>query len=152
MATTWKPDPFPKGALYGAAGLIAFALVAAFAGRATGIGAVHAERGTAVETRDLRFEDRADGAVLVREAASGRVVDVLAPNTNFFVRGTLRGLVRTRKLEHIGAEPPFRLTRLADGRVSIEDPATQRRIDLGAFGRSNAAAFSAIMDAAGASQ
>lgn len=148
----WKPDTFPKGVLIGAAALITFTLAAATAGRVSGIGAVHVQPRAPVESRALRFEDRDDGAVLVRSAEDGRVVDILAPNTNHFVRGTVRGLVRTRKREGIDAAPPFRLSRLAGGRLALEDPATGRRIELDAFGRSNAGAFSAIMDAATGSQ
>ena len=147
-AAGWKPDTFPRGALYGAAALIAFTLAATGLARMSGIGGVQPHLSSPVETRTLRFEDREDGAVLIRNAADGRVVDILAPNTNHFVRGTVRGLVRTRKREGIDATPPFRLSRLADRRLVLEDPATARRIELDAFGRSNAGAFSAIMDAA----
>lgn len=148
MAATLRPDTFPKGALLGAAGLIVIAFAAAVTPRLTGIGKVSVSPGTAVETRELRFEDAPDGSVLVRDAGDGRTVTALAPQTNHFVRGTVRGLVRERKRERIGAEPPFRLSRLADGRLTLEDPATRRRIDLDAFGRSNVGAFSAIMEAA----
>lgn len=145
-------DSFPKGALYGAAALISFAFLAAVTGRMAGLGKVETPPGMVAESRELRFEDAPDGAVLVRAAADGRVVVTLAPQTNHFVRGTVRGLVRDRKREKIGAEPPFRLNRLVDGRLTLEDPATKRRIDLDAFGRSNVGAFSAIMDAAAKSE
>lgn len=148
MAATFQPDTFPKGALIGAAGLIAIALTAAITPRLTGMGKVTVEPGITVAQHELRFEDAPDGSALVRDARDGRVVFVLAAQTNHFVRGTVRGLVRDRKREGIGAEPPFRLTRLADGRLILEDPANRRRIDLDAFGRSNVGAFSAIMEAA----
>jgi putative photosynthetic complex assembly protein len=124
------------------------ALAAALMPRLTGVGKVTVAPGVPVSQYELRFEDAADGSALVRDAGDGRVVTVLAAQTNHFVRATVRGLVRERKREGIGAEPPFRLTRLADGRLALEDPATRRRIDLDAFGRSNVGAFSAIMDAA----
>ena len=150
MSTTaWHPDVFPRKPLYAAAALILFAIAAAFAGRITGIGRSTVSLSAAVEVHELRFEDAPDGAVLVRAAADGRLVETLAPNSNHFVRGTVRGLVRDRRRERIGTEPPFRLSRLADGRLVLEDPATARRIDLDAFGRSNVGAFSAIMEAAG---
>ena len=123
MSRPTPPNTVPRGALVGAGCLVAFTIVAA-------------------------LEDRADGAVLVLSNPDNRVVDVIAPNTNHFVRATLRGLIRTRKLEHIGSEPPFRLSRLVDGRVTLEDPATRRRLELNAFGRPNAGAFAAILDAA----
>lgn len=141
-------DTFPKGALLGAAALVTIAFAAALGGRLTGIGTVSAPAVQAAETRELRFDDRADGGVIITDAGSGRTVDVIAPQTGHFVRTTVRGLVRERKRERIGAEPPFRLSRLVDGRLILEDPATRRRIDLDAFGRSNVGAFSAIMEAA----
>lgn len=148
MTRPTPPNTVPRGALIGAAGLVAFAILAALTGRTLGIGQVKTSPGRLAETRELRFEDTQDGAVLVRSAPDGRVVDVIAPNTNHFVRSALRGLVRTRKLEGIGSEPPFRLSRLVDGRITIEDPATRRRLELNAFGRPNAGAFAAILDAA----
>ncbi len=148
MTERTPPNTVPRGALIGAACLVAFTIVAALVGHLSGVGHVTSSPGQVAETRDLRFEDRADGAVLVTAAADGRVVDVIAPNTNHFVRSALRGLIRTRKLEHIGSAPPFRLSRLADGRVTLEDPATRRRLELNAFGRPNVGAFAAILDAA----
>ena len=57
----------------------------------------------------------------------------------------MRGLVRDRKRQDLGAEAPFRLTRWADGRLSLQDEATGRSIDLGAFGPTNAAVFAHLM-------
>lgn len=147
-ATISPRNTIPRGALIGAAGMIAVAIAAAVSGGLLGIGKVTVSPGQVAEARELRFEDAPDGAVLVRAAADGRVVDTLAPQTNHFVRGTVRGLVRERKRERIGQEPPFRLSRLTDGRLILEDPATKRRVDLDAFGRSNVGAFAAIMAAA----
>lgn len=148
MAAIYHPDAFPKGPLIGAAGVVVIALAAAMAPRLTGMGKVIAVPGIPVAQHELRFEDAPDGSALVRDAGDGRVVFVIAAQTHHFIRGTVRGLVRDRKREGIGAEPPFRLSRFADGRLALEDPATRRRIDLDAFGRSNVGAFSAIMEAA----
>ncbi len=98
-----------------------------------------------VERRDLRFEDRADGAVLIYSSPQDRLVDTLPPGTNGFVRGVLRGLVRERRADHIGAAPPFRFTRWADGRLSLDDPSTGRHVDLEVFGPANAGAFADIL-------
>jgi putative photosynthetic complex assembly protein len=137
--------PFPRGALLGAAALMTLAIVAAGTARLTGIGASHVPEGTSVESRDLRFADRTDGAVVISEAGTGRVVDVASPGTNGFLRSTLRGLARERKRQDLGAEAPFRLTRWADGRLSLQDEATGRSVDLGAFGHTNAAVFARLM-------
>ena len=55
---------------------------------------------------------------------------------------------RDVRFEDIDAGPPFRLSRLVDGGTVIEDLGTHRRIELDAFGRPNAGAFSAILAAA----
>ena len=145
-ASATMPKSVPRGAIAGAAALVAFTILAAMAGRMSGVGTIRLDRGNEIAGRDLRFDDGPSGEVIVTSA--GTVVQVLAPQTNAFVRATLRGLVRIRKREHIGAEPPFRLSRLVDGRLRLEDAATRRQIDLEAFGPSNVGAFSAIMDAA----
>ncbi len=147
-AATSIGSPFPRGALFGAAGLVALALAAAALGRWAGPGSGVMPEGTRVESRDLRFADRGDGAVVISEARSGRVVDVIAPGTNGFLRSVMRGLARDRKRQELGPEPAFRLTRWADGRISLDDEATGRRIDLGAFGPTNAEAFAHVLTAA----
>jgi putative photosynthetic complex assembly protein len=60
----------------------------------------------------------------------------------------LRGLVRERRADHVGPTPPFRLTRWADGRLSLDDPSTGRHVDLEVFGPANAGAFADILIAA----
>jgi putative photosynthetic complex assembly protein len=101
-----------------------------------------------VTARELRFDDRADGAVVVHDARTGELVEVVAPGTNGFMRSLLRGLARERKSQGIGAGPPFRLSELANGRLTLEDPSTGRRIDLDAFGPTNAGAFARLLAAA----
>ena len=97
--------------------------------------------------RDLRFDDRADGGVVITEWPAGDVVAVLPPGTNGFVRGVMRGLARDRRAREIGSEPPFRLTHWSDGRLTLDDPSTGRRIDLDAFGPTNTAVFARLMGA-----
>jgi putative photosynthetic complex assembly protein len=138
-------ERFPRGALFGAAALVGFALVFTGFARLSGIGTTHAPDAAAIISRDLRFEDRNDGAVAIYDADNGNVVEVLSPGTNGFLRGVLRGLARDRKLQKIGTEPPFRLTRWVDGRLSIDDLATHQRIELWSFGPTNAAAFARLL-------
>ena len=140
-------QPFPRGALLGAAALISVALLAAAAGRLAGT--VTAETATAapVQVRELWFRDRGDGAVFVYDARDQRLVQVLAPGSNGFLRGVLRGLARERRRQDLGPQPPFRLTRWDDGALSLEDLATGRRIDLQAFGPTNAEAFARLLTA-----
>jgi putative photosynthetic complex assembly protein len=146
-------DPFadrdvPRGALLGAAALIGITIFAAAAARIGGVSATAQPAATPVVAIDVRFEDRADGAVVVRSPQDDRIVLVLEPGTNGFIRGVLRGLARERSLERIDAAPPFRLTRWDDGRLTLDDPATGRHVELEAFGPANAGAFAVVLDAA----
>ena len=113
--------------------------------RLTGIGVVHVPDAEPVSVREFRFEDQDNGGILVREARTGRVVHTVAPETNGFLRGTMRGLARERHRRGIGPEIAFRLVGRADGKLTLEDPATGRRVDLGSFGPTNAAVFAALM-------
>jgi putative photosynthetic complex assembly protein len=149
MSDPFADRPFPRGALLGAAGLVAVTLIAVVAARTTGVGTTHVPASVAVEVRDLRFEDRGDGVVAVYEEPERRLLAVLEPGTENFIRGVLRGFARERKLQHAGHEHPFRLTRWADGRLSLDDAVTGRHVDLEAFGPTNAAAFAQFMSPAG---
>ena len=136
--------PFPRAPLLGAALLVGLALLAVAFVRITGVGAAHTPDAAAVVVRDFRFEDRPDGSVAVIDASNGRQVEVVT-GANGFLRGTLRGMARERKRQGVGAERPFRLTGRADGRLTLEDPATGRRVDLESFGPTNAAVFAQML-------
>jgi len=99
----------------------------------------------AVATRDLRFEDRPDGSIAVIDASSGIVIESIVGEQGF-IRGTLRGLARERKRQGIGPEAPFQLVGRADGRLTLIDPATGRRVDLESFGPVNAGAFVRLLE------
>jgi putative photosynthetic complex assembly protein len=147
-----KQQRFPRGALVGAAALIGLTMLGTGFARLSGIGMSEAPTGIAVQSRELRFEDRADGAVTVYEVGSDRVVAVLAPGTNGFVRGVLRSMARERRRESVGQSPPFLLARWSDGRLSIEDVGTHERIELSAFGSTNVAAFARLLNDQSASR
>ena len=142
----------PPAALRGAAAIVVVAIAAAAFAKHSGIGRSSLPEATQVETRALQFEDRPDGAVLVRDARAGTVVDIVQPGAFGFVRVAMRGLARDRKLHDVGAQPPFMLTRWSDHRVTLDDPTTGRRLDLAAFGKPNAAAFERLLDIKGNAQ
>ncbi len=145
MSDPFGNRPFPRGALLAAGALVAVVFIAAASGRLTGVGVVATPAAPPAYSRELRFEDRDDGAVVVIDPADGAVVDVLAPGTNGFVRGVLRGMARERRSMGIGAGPPFRLERSANGLLTLVDPAVGRRISLDPFGPTNAGAFARLL-------
>lgn len=101
--------------------------------------------GPTTQLRELRFADRADGAVSVLDAASGRTIETLHGEQGF-LRGVLRGLAQERLRRGLGSERAFLLLVGGDGRLALVDPATNRRIDLESFGRDQAALFARWLD------
>jgi putative photosynthetic complex assembly protein len=139
----------PRGVLICAGALIAFAVSSATVGKLSGLGAFNAPAANVVQSLELRFEDQANGSVLVRDAKDGVVIYTIAPGTNGFMRATLRGLAQERKRTDVGDEAPFRLAHWDDGRMTLEDPTIGRRVALEAFGQTNAQAFAQLFSARG---
>lgn len=144
-ATPHSTGGFPRAPLIAVGGLVLATLLAVAAVRVTGVGALRVADAAAVEVREFRFEDRPDGSIVVLDASGRQLIDTVAPGTNGFLRGTMRGLARERKRQGVGPEIPFRMVGRADGKLTLEDPGTGRRVDLGSFGPNNAAVFAQIM-------
>ena len=106
-------------------------------------------QGTVVAARDIFVDDRDDGAIVIRDARSGQVVQEYEPGTGGFIRATLRGLARARRLGELGPEKPFRVTRWSEGRLTLEDTASGRVVDLLAFGQAQVDAFQSLLNHAG---
>lgn len=143
MALTSTPF-IPKPVLWGAFAL----MIATFVG-ASVVARLDPPRsqltGPTSQLRELRFADRADGAVDVLDAISGRPIETLRGEQGF-VRGVLRGLAQERLRRGLGGDRPFLLVVGGDGRLALVDPATNRRVDLESFGRDNAALFARWLD------
>ena len=140
-------EPFPKAALIAVGAMLAVTLAGTAAVRLARVSAPAAPitAPAAVAAVDLRFADQADGSIRVSDDRSGALVATLAPDTNGFVRGVMRGMARDRMSRHIGQAPPFRLSRDAGGKLWLQDTATSRLIDLEAFGSGNREAFAVFL-------
>ena len=99
--------------------------------------------------RMVHFEDASDGSVVIRDAQNMQVLARFPIAEGGFVRGSIRALARERRQEGQGREAPFRLAAWADGQLTLDDAATGRRIDLTAFGATNAGVFSRLLTAQG---
>lgn len=143
--STPRPDTFPRWVLLAAGSIIAFTLVSVALVRLTGNGPDQRAAAGIVE-RHLRFDDMPDGGIRVTDAANGQPVAVIQGEQGF-VRGALRTLARERKARGLGAEQPFRLIAGHDGGLTLQDPATGHRVDLTAFGPSNAGNFTRLLPA-----
>lgn len=145
MAGHRHHDPsVPRAALIAAATLIGVALLTAAAGRLGG-GRPSGPQPEPLARAELLFTAGAEGTVVVSDAGSGRLVEVLPADGDGFIRGVLRGVARDRMLHKLTGPAPLRLTYWADGRLSLRDTATGRYIDLSGFGQTNVRAFARLL-------
>jgi len=140
--------PFPRLALIAAAILMGGSIAAAAAGRMAQSNSAETEARQTMKplaARDLTFFDMENGAVEVRDTFGEKVLYVVAPGTNGFIRGVMRGMARNRRAHELGQEEAFRLAEWPNGRLTLEDLATGKRIELGAFGAENRVAFAQLL-------
>ncbi len=148
--TTTTTASMPKPALVGIALLLGFTFLVIIGGKTYDVGTVNNPVAAVAIERELRFEDRANGALLIFRGTSDELVYTIEPGSNSgFVRGVLRGFARERHRSGVGIEPPFLLSALVDGRMFLEDPETGRKVPLDGFGRTNSEAFARILRANG---
>jgi putative photosynthetic complex assembly protein len=146
-------DMLPRGTLIIAGGLVLFVLaitsfvrIAHIPPAASPVLMREQAHIAPVKSRDLRFVDRADGAVVIEDADKGDTVTVIEPGQKTgFIRGVMRGLARERRSRGVGDGPPFNLTLWQDGELSLTDKATGRAIELTSFGSTNRAAFAVLL-------
>ncbi|MEL7488047.1 MAG: photosynthetic complex assembly protein PuhC [Pseudomonadota bacterium] len=137
----------PKPLLIAIGGMMAFAVCSAIIAGATGFGAVETAAPTVLEETRLKISDRADGAVIIADYDHDGRVRVFEPKSGGFIRVALRGLAHSRQSVGAGSEAPFILKSTADQGLILEDPVTDQRISLRAFGKDNARAFEQFFDA-----
>ena len=152
MSASHDPN-VPRGAVIAMGGLVGISLLLVAAVR---LGFVPpaasppteraASKAVAVQSRDLVFLDTAGGDVAVRDAVTGKVTTaVKAGSETGFIRGVMRGLARDRHIRNLDGSKPFRLTRWSNGDLTLTDMATDRMIELGAFGETNRKAFEVLL-------
>ena len=126
-------------AVWGAGALLTDQNSASFSSSGTGPPGV-SER---IVVRDL-----ANGAVGIFHAESGAAIVRYESGQGAFVRTIFRSLVRDRRVQGVSAEPVFILYTLDAGDIIVEDPSTNSRIQLKAFGQPNAQHFRKMLDSA----
>jgi len=136
-------EPFPKGPLYSAFALVGAVVIGVMAARLTAPPVTMIA--DTVAEQQLRFTDRADGGINVLDAGNGAVIGEIAPGTNGFLRSTVRGMARERMRRGIGPDVAFVVARHSDGRITFDDPVTNRHVDLAAFGDTNKQAFARFL-------
>ena len=153
MSGEFTNERFPKSALYAAGALIAISIVTVGSIRLGMLPAPETapqsreRRQVAVQVaREFRFEDRADGALLVTDVAAGRLVFIFPPGSNTgFIRGVMRGMMRERRLKQVDRAGSVTVAQWADGALTLTDTSTGRILELGSFGSTNRAAFAQLL-------
>jgi len=137
----------PDGLLYGAAIMVAFSLAIVTYARVTGMepAAMPPEDVAVVQERSIRILATGDGGARVIDADGTTLADLDATQAGF-IGGVARSLDRERMLHKVADNPPVMITRYADGRLGLRDPATGWRVELIGFGGTNRDAFAALLD------
>lgn len=154
MSHVASHDPtVPRGALIGAAAMLLFTLAAT---GATSLGLIPrsadpnasraAQNVAPAQTRELRFADREDGAVVVTDAVSDTIVKVIEYGQGGFFRATMRRMAKARIAAGIGAEPPFKLILWDNGALSLIDPQTGRETEIHGFGADHSRVFADMLE------
>ncbi len=146
LTTSSAPRAFNPMLLLAGAALSALVLVAAVRWSGT---PVQQFDSPVTHSRALVFEDTASGAVAVRDATTGAEV-ALFEGEQGFVRGVLRAMARSRRLQSADRHAPLLLQNHADGSLSLFDASTGERINLESFGHTQRATFARLQDGANA--
>ncbi len=100
---------------------------------------------TSSAMRVLNFIDQPDGSISVIDHQTKDVIDHFSGEQGF-LRGTLRALVRERKLRGLTDQAQaFELIAHDGGRLTLRDPATGSTIALESFGPTNTAVFGRLL-------
>jgi len=138
--------PIPRPILIGIATLLVLSLILVGVARLTGFKVGVADPSDTLAQRDLIFVDQPDGAIAVITAGDRQEIERLAPGTNAFIRGSLHALARGhRDGAATKGEAVFRLTRWADGRLTLDDLATGAHMELDAYGPTNTLEFARLL-------
>ena len=95
MVALTATNVLPRRALQGIGVVLLATLIAVASVRMSGTSISEPDE-AAVAVRELRFEDRPDGSVVVIDATTKSVIHTMTGENGFF-RGALRGLARERR-------------------------------------------------------
>jgi len=147
MSTHSHDLQIPRVPLLGGMALVLVTVLAVATVRFSGIDISTESHSPVVAQRALHFIDLPDGGIDVREDRAGgqALLQRVPASEHGFLRGTVRALARERRLAGVGPEQAFLLQAHADGRLTLQDPSTGRRVDLESFGPSNSDVFARLL-------
>ncbi|MEO1205397.1 MAG: photosynthetic complex assembly protein PuhC [Pseudomonadota bacterium] len=150
-----KAPPFPKGALYAAAGVIAFSLVLTTFAVLMGYRMTWTPPAEAVAIRAIHFDisnapndiiNNSTGDITIYDAETKQRLAQMPAATNRFVKSLASGLDFQRKRKGLATTPAYEVVRWDDGRLSLRDPITGKQIELAAFGRNQVMIFAKLLE------
>ena len=140
MATTARAATLPRPYLFGVfAAILATLITVAVSVWGTQPAAPPAETPSASLT--VRFVDLPNGGLSVVNVATGQEIDRLAEGQNGFLSTMLRVIRRDIERTPAVISMPFRIEMWQGHRITLTDSATERKVDLLAFGPTNAEIF-----------
>ena len=147
MSESHHHERFPRIILIACGAAMVLSIMAAAAGRLWPT-SYATPTAAAVMSRELLFRDMPNGGVAIFDARDPSApISIAAPETNGFLRASMRTLATQRKLQDADLDVPFRLTLWADSRLTLEDPTTHRIVEMEAFGKDNEEVFAALLTA-----
>lgn len=148
MAQSASPShvpPLPLALSFGVA-LLALALVAG--AKLAGFTPQQDMASSAVlQSRLLSFQSDSQGEIAVIDAETGETISKAGKEG--FIPGVLRGLNRLRRTNEALPTDAYRLERLNNGELMLVDTTTGVRLELNAYGHSNARIFEAFLPPTG---
>lgn len=154
MSHAVHQDPaVPRAALIGVAAVLLFTMAVAGATRfgfiphsADPVASRAAQNVAPAKTRELRFADRTDGAVVVSDAVTGETVKIVEFGQGGFLRATMRRMAKIRIAAAVGPEQPFKLVLWENGALSISDPETGHVAEIHGFGGDHSKIFAEMLE------
>lgn len=141
-----QDNMIPAGLLAGMCALVIVALSLTVYARLTDrplVGVPHDAE--VLQSRAIILDGSKAGDVTVRDA-EGNVIVALDADSAGFVSVIWRGMDRKRMLKKIDGNPPVNLVEYANGRLSLQDPASGWSAELASFGDMNEAAFARLLN------
>ena len=139
--------PIPPAIIIGGALVMAVSLLAVSSARMGVAPRQTRPVDVAVASYDFRVAaPDASGIETVLSARDGARVAPLSRRGDDFLPSLVETLRQERVLKGVSGAQPFRLLRFADGRVSLEDLATGRELNLESFGSVNEANAGRLID------
>jgi putative photosynthetic complex assembly protein len=87
-----------------------------------------------VQSRSFRFVLLEEGRAALMETEGPRLIHIIEPEENTFLRLTIKSLQHVRKQHKQSEEAPFRLSLRKDGNLMLEDPSMHSELAIRAFG------------------